>query len=116
VQVRALRESEVVALSLAETEPVVTAERVWGARERLAQELYDLAREYGVAGPGGVVRIPITQAELGQLAGVAVSTTERLLKEFRMLGIIATRYGATEIRDMAALEIARFPEEGWENP
>ena len=34
--------------------------------------------------------------ELGQLAGVAVSTTERVLKDFRMLGIIATRYGATE--------------------
>ena len=92
------------------------AERVWGARERLAQELYELAREYGVAGSGGVVRIPITQSELGQLAGVAVSTTERVLKEFRLLGIIATRYGATEIRDMAALEAIRFAEEGAQNP
>ena len=87
------------------------AERVWGARERLAQELYDLAREHGVTGSGGVVRIPITQAELGQLAGVAVSTTERVLKEFRVLGIIATRYGATEVREMAALEMIRFSEE-----
>jgi CRP/FNR family transcriptional regulator, cyclic AMP receptor protein len=92
------------------------ADRVWGARERLAQELYDLAREHGVAGSGGVVRIPITQAELGQLAGVAVSTTERVLKEFRMLGIIATRYGATEVRNMAALETIRFSEEGGQNP
>ena len=91
------------------------AERVWGARERLAQELYDLAREHGVAGSGGVERIPITQAELGQLAGVAVSTTERVLKEFRVLGIIATRYGATEVREMAALELIRFSE-GAENP
>jgi CRP/FNR family transcriptional regulator, cyclic AMP receptor protein len=92
------------------------AERVWGARERLAQELYDLAREHGVAGSGGVVRIPITQAELGQLAGVAVSTTERVLKEFRVLGIIATRYGATEVREMAALEMIRFSEESAESP
>jgi CRP/FNR family transcriptional regulator, cyclic AMP receptor protein len=92
------------------------ADRVWGARERLAQELYDLAREHGVAGSGGVVRIPITQAELGQLAGVAVSTTERVLKDFRMLGIIATRYGATEVRNMAALETIRFSEEGGQNP
>ena len=92
------------------------AERVWGARERLAQELYDLAREYGVAGSGGVVRIPITQSELGQLAGVAVSTTERVLKEFRLLGIIATRYGATEVRKMAALEMIRFSEETAQNP
>ena len=92
------------------------ADRVWGARERLAQELYDLAREHGVAGAGGVVRIPITQAELGQLAGVAVSTTERVLKDFRMLGIIATKYGATEVRNMAALETMRFSEEGAQNP
>jgi CRP/FNR family cyclic AMP-dependent transcriptional regulator len=92
------------------------AERVWGARERLAQELYDLAREHGVAGSGGVVRIPITQAELGQLAGVAVSTTERVLKDFRMQGIIATRYGATEVRNMTALETIRFSEEGGQNP
>jgi CRP/FNR family transcriptional regulator, cyclic AMP receptor protein len=91
------------------------AERVWGAKERLAQELYELAREYGVAGSGGVVRIPITQAELGQLAGVAVSTTERVLKEFRVLGIIATRYGATEVMEMAALEMLRFSEEDEEN-
>jgi len=92
------------------------AERVWGARERLAQELYDLAREHGAPRSGAVVRIPITQAELGQLAGVAVSTTERVLKEFRLLGIIATRYGATEGRDMAALEMIRFSEEATQNP
>jgi CRP/FNR family transcriptional regulator, cyclic AMP receptor protein len=92
------------------------ADRVWGARERLAQELYDLAKEHGETGSGGMVRIPITQAELGQLAGVAVSTTERVLKEFRMLGIIATRYGATEVRDMAALDTIRFSEEGAQNP
>jgi DNA-binding IclR family transcriptional regulator len=62
-----------------------------------------------------VVRIPITQAELGQLAGVPVSTTERLLKEFRELGIIATRYRATEVRDMPALEAIRFSTEDQEN-
>jgi len=92
------------------------AERVWGAKERLAQELYDLAREQGVLQADGVVRIPITQAELGQLAGVAVSTTERVLKEFREIGIIATRYGVTEVREMAALATIRFPEENPPNP
>jgi CRP/FNR family transcriptional regulator, cyclic AMP receptor protein len=92
------------------------AERVWGARERLAQELYDLAQEHGAPGSDAVVRIPITQAELGQLAGVAVSTTERVLKEFRLLGIIATRYGATEVRDLAALEMIRFSEDVTQNP
>ena len=92
------------------------AERTWGARGLLAQELYDLAAEHGEPGPGGVVRVPITQAELGQLAGVAVSTTERVLKEFRDRGIIATRYGATDVRDMAALKAIRFSEEDRSNP
>ncbi len=92
------------------------AERTWGAKGLLAQELYDLAAEYGEPGSGGVVRVPITQAELGQLAGVAVSTTERVLKELRALGIIATRYGATEVRDMDALAAIRFSEEDRSNP
>ena len=92
------------------------AERTWGAKGLLAQELYDLAAEHGEQGPGGVVRVPITQAELGQLAGVAVSTTERVLKELRARGIIATRYGATEVRDMAALAAIRFSEEDRSNP
>lgn len=92
------------------------AERTWGAKGLLAQELYDLAAEHGEPGPGGVVRVPITQAELGQLAGVAVSTTERVLKELRARGIIATRYGATEVRDMAALAAIRFSEEDRSNP
>jgi CRP/FNR family cyclic AMP-dependent transcriptional regulator len=94
----------------------LAAERTWGARGLLAQELYDLATEYGEPGQAGVVRVPITQAELGQLAGVAVSTTERVLKELRDRGIIATRYGATEVRDMAALEAIRFSEEDRSNP
>jgi CRP-like cAMP-binding protein len=92
------------------------AERTWGAKGLLAQELYELAIEHGEPGPGGMVRIPITQAELGQLAGVAVSTTERVLKELRARGIIATRYGATEVRDMDALAAIRFSEEVRSNP
>jgi hypothetical protein len=47
---------------------------------------------------------------------VAVSTTERVLKEFRARGIIATRYGATEVRDMDALAAIRFSEEDRSNP
>jgi CRP/FNR family transcriptional regulator, cyclic AMP receptor protein len=92
------------------------AERTWGAKGLLAQELYDLATEHGEPGQGGMVRVPITQAELGQLAGVAVSTTERVLKEFRDRGIVATRYGAMDVRDMAALEAIRFSEEDRSNP
>jgi CRP/FNR family transcriptional regulator, cyclic AMP receptor protein len=86
------------------------AERTWGARERVAQVLYELAADYGEeAGDGAVViPLPITQSELGELAGVAVSTTERVLGELRKEGVIATRYRKIAIRDMAFLGAVRF--------
>ena len=86
------------------------AERTWGARERVAQVLYELAADYGEpAGDGAVViPLPITQSELGELAGVAVSTTERVLGDLRKEGVIATRYRKIAIRDMAFLGAVRF--------
>ena len=86
------------------------AERTWGARERVAQVLYELAEDYGEqAGDGAVViPLPITQSELGELAGVAVSTTERVLGDLRKEGVIATRYRKIAIRDMTFLGTIRF--------
>jgi CRP-like cAMP-binding protein len=85
------------------------AERVWDAKERLAQVLYDLGRLHAQAGPDGAVRVPITQSELGELAGVAVSTTERVLKDLRKQGVVTTRYREITIRDMLYLDSLRFP-------
>jgi CRP-like cAMP-binding protein len=86
------------------------AERTWGARERVAQVLYELAEDYGEqAGDVAVViPLPITQSELGELAGVAVSTTERVLGDLRKEGVIATRYRKIAIRDMTVLGAIRF--------
>jgi CRP-like cAMP-binding protein len=88
------------------------AERVWDARERLAQVLYDLGQEHAELRPDGTVRIPLTQAEIGDLAGVAVSTAERILKDLRKLGIVSTRYREITIRDMVRLRSIRFSESG----
>lgn len=85
------------------------AERVWDAKERLAQVLYDLAKVHARPGPDGVIRVPITQSELGELAGVAVSTTERVLKDLRKEGVVTTRYREITIRDVAYLGTLRFP-------
>jgi CRP-like cAMP-binding protein len=85
------------------------AERVWDAKERLAQVLFDLGRLHAQPGPDGVVRVPITQSELGELAGVAVSTTERVLKDLRKQGVVTTRYREITIRDMIYLDSLRFP-------
>jgi len=86
------------------------AERTWGARERLAQVLYELAEGYGEQAPDGAVLIPLplTQMELGELAGVAVSTTERVLADLRKAGVIATGYREIAVRNMDFLGTIRF--------
>lgn len=92
------------------------AERVWDARERVAQVLYDLGQTHAEPGPGGSLRLPITQGELGDLAGVGVSTAERVLKDLRRAGAIATRYREITIKDMAYLDGIRFTQEKPEKP
>jgi len=84
------------------------AERVWDARERLAQVLYELGEMLAEPEPHGAIRVPITQGDLGELAGVGVSTAERVLKDLRREGAISTRYREITIKDMAYLASIRF--------
>lgn len=84
------------------------AERTWEARQLLAQVLYDFAANYGKQLDGGGVLVPITQAELGKLAGVGVSTTERELAKFRKADVIATHYSRILVKDMDYLRDIRF--------
>lgn len=92
------------------------AERVWEARERVAQVLYELGEKHALPGPDGTLRLPITQGELGDLAGVAVSTAERVLKDLRKAGAVATRYREISIRDLPYLKSIRFLQEEPESP
>jgi CRP-like cAMP-binding protein len=92
------------------------AERVWDARERLAQVLFELGQQYARRDPDGLIQVPITQSELGDLAGVAVSTAERILKDLRNRGVVGTRYREITIKDMAYLDSIRFPRERHQNP
>jgi CRP/FNR family transcriptional regulator, cyclic AMP receptor protein len=85
------------------------AERLWDAKERLVQVLYEIARVLGETSEAdGTVSVPITQGDLGDLAGVAVSTAERVLAELRRLGVISTRYREIIINDLPYLESIRF--------
>lgn len=81
------------------------AQRARSARERLARALYDLAADYGDPEDDGAVVIPLelTQSEMGELAGTAVSTTERILAGLREEGVIVTGYKEITVRDMARL-------------
>jgi CRP/FNR family cyclic AMP-dependent transcriptional regulator len=92
------------------------AERVWDAKERLIQVLLDLGQQHAQPDSDGLIRIPLTQSELGELAGVAVSTAERVLKDLRKQGAVSTRYREITIRDMAYLNRIRFLEEKPESP
>lgn len=92
------------------------AERVWDARERVAQVLYELGERHAEPGPDGSLRLPITQSELGDLAGVAVSTAERVLKDLRKAGAVVTKYREITIKDMPYLDSIRFPQEKPEKP
>ena len=58
--------------------------------------------------PDGTIRIPLTQGDLGELAGVAVSTAERVLKDFRKQGAVSTRYREITLKNMAYLSSIRF--------
>jgi CRP/FNR family cyclic AMP-dependent transcriptional regulator len=94
------------------------AERTWGSRERLAQVIYELAESYGEPEDDGTVLIPLplTQRELGELAGVAVSTAERILGELRKEGVITTGYREIAVRDMNHLGAIRFSAQDPANP
>lgn len=88
------------------------AQRARSARERLGRALYDLAADYGDPESDGSVIIPLelTQSEMGELAGTAVSTTERILAGLREEGVIVTGYKEVTVRDMARLrDIAVAP-------
>jgi CRP/FNR family transcriptional regulator, cyclic AMP receptor protein len=84
------------------------ADRFWPARARLAQVLYDLATTRLEPDADAVYRLPMTQAGLGELAGVGQSTAERELGKFRDEGAIETHYRLIEIRDLQYLDGIRF--------
>ena len=92
------------------------AERVWGARERLAQELYDLAREHGAPriGRGGAdPDHPGRARPAGGRGGVHHGTGAQ--------GVPPARHHRHQVRrhrgqGLAALEMIRFSEEVTQNP
>lgn len=106
---------QVVAKMRAETERHA-AERVWEAPQRLAQVLYELAEAHGERNGAGEIKLPITQSALASLAGVATSTAERALKEFRRQGVIGTGYGTIIVRDLDYLGSIRFSDSNRVNP
>lgn len=70
------------------------------AEKRIRRRLVELAQTYG---GGSHVELPLTQAELGEFAGVARATVNRVLREEARLGAVELRRGRTIVVDPAAI-------------
>ncbi len=80
--------------------------RIPDTQKRFAKALYELAVAHGVLDEEGVViPLPLSKFELGNLAGVGESTTERHLKEFRDKGLVRTRYKGIVILELERLRL-----------
>lgn len=71
------------------------------AEKRVRKRLADLARVYGGDPP---VELPLTQAELGEFAGAARATVNRVLREEERNGTLELRRGTTVVLDLDGLE------------
>jgi CRP-like cAMP-binding protein len=77
---------------------------------RFARVLLELAVRYGEqTGAAVVIRCPLTQTELATLVGAAEPTIQRVLRQLRTDGVVATGYRETAVLDMAGLRRRAFP-------
>ena len=78
---------------------------------RLARQLLNLARSYGVTEQDGIrINLHLPQEDLGQLLGASRQRINAQLSDWAKLGWIAVHYGHVTLHDSAALErVARAP-------
>jgi CRP-like cAMP-binding protein len=88
--------------------------RSLSAPARVCRVLVELA--HAVHGPedGSVTTVPITQADLGSIAGVAINTVERTLRVLAANGLVVRGYRLVGVPDPA--ELAAFSRRTHENP
>jgi CRP/FNR family transcriptional regulator, cyclic AMP receptor protein len=71
---------------------------------RLANVIVEIAETYGASTDGRwELGVPLTQAELGTLAGMAQRTAEKHLMELSRAGVVELRYREITVVDMAEL-------------
>jgi CRP-like cAMP-binding protein len=71
------------------------------SEKRIRRRLVELTEVYG--GDGENVELPLTQAELGEFAGAARATVNRVLREEERLGAVELRRGRTVVLDPEAI-------------
>lgn len=71
---------------------------------RLARILVELAETYGTESKGGLqIGIALSQNDLASLAGAALPTIEKALRQLDSLGVLERRYRSISIKDTEAL-------------
>ena len=77
---------------------------------RFARVLLELAVRYGEQTNTAVmIRCPLTQTELATLVGAAEPTIQRVLRQLRADGVVATGYRETAVLDMTGLRRRAYP-------
>jgi len=73
------------------------------ADDRVVRRLSELCIRYGTAPDGAPTVIPLTQREIGELAGAARPTTNRVLRQLAVERVVVLHRGSIEVRDPAGL-------------
>lgn len=74
------------------------------ADERVVRRLSELCSRYGPLDGRRPVVIPLTQTEIGDLAGASRPTTNRVLRRLSADGVVSLHRGSIEVREPSTLE------------
>ncbi len=73
------------------------------ADQRLLRTLVDLTSHYGPDARSGEVTLPLTQVDVGELAGASRPTTNRVLRRLERDGLVRLNRGHIILLDVPAL-------------
>ncbi|WNI18917.1 Crp/Fnr family transcriptional regulator [Actinacidiphila sp. ITFR-21] len=77
---------------------------------RVARVLHDVVVRYGErTAEGAVLRWPLTQPELAGLAGAAVVTVNKVLRQLRADGVVSTGYRSVTVLDLDGAAAVTYP-------
>lgn len=79
------------------------------ADQRVVRRLSALCERYGPSDAAQPAVVPLTQSEIGELAGASRPTTNRVLRELAVAGVVVLHRGSVEVLDRAALAHRAVP-------